>query len=63
MRAPVAGLALILAGLLACAYAVTIWTSIGRSDTATGSLLVFGLAFAVPGLAALALGARFLRRR
>ena len=63
MRASLAGSVLIVAGLLLCAYGVVIWAAIGRSDTATASLMAFGLTFAVPGLAAVAVGVRLLRRR
>jgi hypothetical protein len=54
---------LIVAGLLACALGVVIWASISRSDSATGALVVFGLAFAGPGAVATAAGAWLLRRR
>jgi hypothetical protein len=53
---------LIVLGLLACAFAVLIWASISRSDTATGVLVGYGLMFAVPGVAAAAAGAWLLRR-
>jgi len=62
MRA-VLGAALIVVGLLACAYGVLIWVSIARSDTATLVLVGFGLTFAVPGLAACGAGTWLLRRR
>jgi pilus assembly protein TadC len=54
---------LIVVGLLACALGVLIWASISRSDTATGVLVLFGLAFALPGAVATAAGAWLLRRR
>jgi hypothetical protein len=50
---------LILAGGLACAYSALILASIGTSDTATGALV----AYAVPGVAAVAAGAWLLHRR
>lgn len=53
---------LIVAGLLACGFAVLIWLSIARSDTSTGTLVGFGLMVAVPGLGAVAAGAWLLRR-
>jgi hypothetical protein len=54
---------LIVAGGLACAYGALIFASIRRSDTATGTLVAYGLEFAVPGVAAVAAGAWLLRRR
>ena len=54
---------LIVLGLLACALGVLIWASIARSDTATGTLIGFGSMFAAPGLAAVLVGSRLLRRR
>ena len=59
----VVGAVLITAGLLACALGVLIWASISRSDTATSELVIFGLTFAVPGVAAAVAGAWLLRRR
>jgi hypothetical protein len=53
---------LIVLGLLACAYGMLIWASIARSDTATGTLVGFGLMLAIPGLAAIVVGAWLLRR-
>ena len=63
MRAPLATLLLIVAGGLACAYGALILASIGMSDTATGTLVAYGLAFAVPGVAAVAVGTWLLHRR
>jgi hypothetical protein len=62
MRAVLAT-ALIAAGMLACAYGVLIYTSITRSDTVTRVLVGFGLAFVIPGLAAIDVGTRLLRGR
>ena len=62
MRAFLAALLLIIAGGLACAYGAVILASIGTSDTATGALVAYGLAFAVPGVAAVAAGAWLLHR-
>jgi uncharacterized membrane protein YidH (DUF202 family) len=53
---------LIVLGVLACAYGALIWLSIARSDTATWVLLSFGFMFAGPGLVAIAMGTRLLRR-
>lgn len=53
---------LIVLGLLGCALGVLVWASIARSDTATWVLVGFGLTFAVPGLAAIGMGAWLLRR-
>ena len=53
---------LIVVGLLACAYGLLILASISSSDTATGTLVGFGLTFAIPGLAAIVAGAWLLRR-
>jgi len=55
--------ALIIVGLLACAYGVLVWASIARSDTATWVLVGFGLTFAGPGLAAIAAATWLLRGR
>jgi len=62
MRAVLAT-ALIAVGMLACAYGVLIYTSITRSDTVTRVLVGFGLAFVIPGLAAIDVGTRLLRGR
>jgi hypothetical protein len=40
---------LILAGGVACAYGALILASIGTSDTATETLVAYGLTFAIPG--------------
>jgi len=56
------GLGLALLGLLSGAYGVLILASIPRSDSATGTLVVLGLGFAVPGMAAAVVGARLLGR-
>jgi hypothetical protein len=61
MRALIAA-TLILLGLLALAYGVLVWASIGRSDTATGVLVGLGFIFVVPGLVAIGVGAWLLRR-
>jgi hypothetical protein len=58
----VLAVALVLLGLLTSAYGVLILASIPRSDTATGALIVFGLEFAVPGLAVAGVGAWLLGR-
>jgi drug/metabolite transporter (DMT)-like permease len=58
----VATLMLMLAGGLASAYGVLILASIGSSDTDTGTLVAYGLAFAVPGIAAIAAGTWLLHR-
>jgi hypothetical protein len=62
MRALLAATLFVL-GLLACSYGLLIWASIARSDTATATLVGFGLTFTIPGLAAIVAGARLLRRR
>ncbi len=62
MRAVLAA-ALIVLGVLACAYGVLIWASIARSDTAAWVLASFGLTFAVPGLVAIGAGTWLLRRK
>ena len=62
MRAVLAT-ALIVVGLLACAYGVLIWTSITSSDAVTRVLVGLGLAFVIPGLAAIDIGTRLLRAR
>jgi hypothetical protein len=54
---------LMLAGGLACAYGAGILASIETSDTATGTLVAYGLTFALPGVAAVAAGAWVLYRR
>lgn len=54
--------ALIVLGLLSTAFGGVVFLSIPRSDTATGSLVVFALEFLIPGLAAVAVGAWLLRR-
>ncbi len=61
MRAVVATVLIVL-GVLACAYGALIWLSIARSDTATWVLVGFGLTFAGPGLVAIAIATRLLRR-
>jgi hypothetical protein len=53
---------LLVLGLVGCSYGGLILASIPRSDTDTGELIVFGLEFAVPGLALAGLGAWLLRR-
>jgi hypothetical protein len=58
-----ATLLLIIVGGLACAYGGLILASISTSDTATGTLVAYGLTFAVPGVAAVAAGAWLLHRR
>ena len=63
MGALLATLLLIIAGGLACAYGALILASIGTSDTATGTLVAYGLTFAVPGVAAVAVGTWLLHRR
>jgi hypothetical protein len=63
VRALLAILMLIIAGGLACAYGVLILASIGASDTATGTLVAYGLTFAVPGVAAMVAGTWLLHRR
>ena len=63
MRALLATLLLILAGGVVCAYGALILASIGTSDTATGTLVAYGLTFAVPGVAAGAAGTWLLHRR
>ena len=63
MPALLAALLLILAGGLACAYGALIFASIDTSDTATGALVVFGLTFALPGVAAVVAGAWLVHRR
>jgi hypothetical protein len=60
---PAAATLLILAGGLACAYGTLLLASIGSSDTATEELVAYGLIFILPGLAAIAGGARLLHRR
>lgn len=62
MRALLAALLLILGGGLVCAYGALIFASIDTSDTATWTLVAFGLIFVVPGVVALAAGARLLHR-
>ena len=52
---------LALLGVLSCAFGALIFASIPRSDTATGSLVVFALEFVIPGLAAIGTGAWVLR--
>jgi hypothetical protein len=54
---------LMVAGGLACAYGALILASIGTSDTATGTLVAYGLSFAGPGVAAIAVGTWLLHRR
>ena len=56
------GATLLVLGLAACAYGAIIWVAIPSSDTATGSLIAFGLTFAIPGLAAIAAAVWLLRR-
>jgi hypothetical protein len=63
VRTLVGALLLILGGGLACAYGTLILASIDTSDTATGSLVAFGLTFALPGVAAVVAGAWLLHRR
>ena len=63
MRALLAPLLLMIAGGLACAYGALILASIGTSDTATGTLVAYGLTFAVPGVAAVAAGTWLFHRR
>jgi hypothetical protein len=53
---------LILAGGLACAYGALVLASIGSSDTATEALVVYGLVFVAPGIAAIAGGTLLLHR-
>ena len=55
-------LAVIVVGVLACAYGSLIWVSIPRSDTATGVLLAYGLMFVAPGLGAVGFGTWLARR-
>jgi lipopolysaccharide export LptBFGC system permease protein LptF len=57
-----ATLLLILAGGLACAYGALILASIGSSDSDSGTLVSYGLAFLVPGIVAIAAGAWLLHR-
>jgi hypothetical protein len=54
---------LIIAGGLACAYGVLIFASIDTSDTATGTLVAFGLTLVLPGVVAVVAGAWLLRLR
>ena len=54
--------ALLVLGLLMCAFGGLVLVSIPVSDTATGTLIVFGLEFVVPGLAMAGIGAWLLRR-
>jgi hypothetical protein len=58
-----AALLLMFAGGLACAYGALILASIGTSDTATGTLVAYGLTFAVPGVAAVVAGTWLFQRR
>jgi hypothetical protein len=58
-----AGLLLMLAGALACTIGALLLVSTGSSDTATTTLVAYGLLFIVPGIVAIAAGARLLRRR
>jgi hypothetical protein len=58
----VAALLLLLAGGLACAYGTLILVSTGSSDTATETLVGYGLIFVLPGIAAVTAGTRLLRR-
>jgi hypothetical protein len=53
---------LMLTGGLACAYGALIFASIDTSDTATGTLVAYGLTFAVLGVAAVATGTWLLYR-
>ena len=46
---------LVVLGVLSCAYGLVILAAIPVSDTSTGSLVVFGLEFVVPGLRAVKL--------
>jgi len=57
-----AALLMMLVGGLACAYGALIFASISSSDTATESLVAYGLIFALPGIAAIAGGTWLLRR-
>ena len=52
---------LLVLGVLSCAYGLLILAAIPVSDTSTGSLVLFGLEFLVPGLAVTGLGAWLLR--
>ena len=54
---------LLLAGGLACVYGTLLLVSIGSSDTATETLVITGLIFLLPGIAAIAGGTRLLHRR
>jgi hypothetical protein len=63
VAALLATLLLILTGSLACAYGALIFASIDTSDTATGTLVAYGLTFAVPGIAAVAAGIWLLHHR
>jgi hypothetical protein len=54
--------ALVQLGVLASVYSVLIFVSIPRSDTATDALVLFGLQFALSGLAAVGAGAWLLGR-
>jgi hypothetical protein len=58
-----ATLLLMIAGGATCAYGALILASIGTSDTATGTLVAYGLTFAVPGVAAVAAGTWLIHRR
>jgi uncharacterized membrane protein YjjP (DUF1212 family) len=58
----VATLLLILTGGLACTYGALILASIGWADTATQTIVASGLAFVVPGLAALTAATWLLQR-
>jgi hypothetical protein len=63
VAALLATLLLILTGSLACAYGALIFASIDTSDTATRTLVAYGLTFAVPGVAAVAAGIWLLHGR
>ena len=52
---------LVVLGVLSCAYGLVILAAIPVSDTSTGSLVVFGLEFVVPGSAVAGLGVWLLR--
>lgn len=63
MRALLVTLLLMVAGGLACAYGALILASIDTSDTATWTLVAYGLTFALPGVAAVVAGLWLLHRR
>jgi hypothetical protein len=63
VRALLAPLLLMIVGGPACACGALILASIDTSDTATGTLVAYGLTFTAPGLAAVAAGMWLFHRR